>query len=146
MAVVARLCQFRPDPGRACVLTWLTTVARNKATDVLRHRRPSECLAEGNEDALLDTSRDPAAECDRRMIQVRVRAVLAGLSRRVSATSYQVLYLRRMEGRSIPEIADALDLTPEQVRFRHHRMKQKFRDLFEQTIDQRIGEENLGHL
>jgi DNA-directed RNA polymerase specialized sigma24 family protein len=59
-----------------------------------------------------------------------VRGVLAELSGRVSACSYQILHLRWIEGRPLPEIAAALGLTPAQVRFRHHRVKQKFRRLF----------------
>jgi DNA-directed RNA polymerase specialized sigma24 family protein len=76
------------------------------------------------------------------LIQVQVRTALARLAKQVSATSFQVLYLRWIEGRTFLEIADALDLMPDQVRFRHHRMKQKFRELFERLIEQNITEAN----
>ena len=35
-----------------------------------------------------------------------------------------------------------MGLTPEQVRFRLHRMKQKFRDLFERAATRRVNEES----
>jgi RNA polymerase sigma factor (sigma-70 family) len=47
----------------------------------------------------------------------------------VSARSYQVVVLRWVEGRSVSEIAASLKITPEQVRYRHHRMMEKLRSL-----------------
>jgi DNA-directed RNA polymerase specialized sigma24 family protein len=63
VSVVSHLGQFRHDLGRACLSTWLTTVARSKAVDMLRRRHPAEGWLGGIEDALLDTSPDPAANC-----------------------------------------------------------------------------------
>ncbi len=56
---------------------------------------------------------------------------LAEIQQRVSATTYQVLHLRWLEGRSVVEVAARLDLTPQQVWYRQHRAKQKFRELLE---------------
>ena len=133
LSVISHLGQFRPDPSRACLSTWLTTLARNKATDVLRRRHPAEDLLRDAADVRLDTSPDPAADCERHEMQCQVRGVLAELAARVSARSYQVLYQRRIEGRSVPEIAVALGLTPDQVRLHDHRMMQRFRALFERS-------------
>ncbi len=69
----------------------------------------------------------------------QIRAVLAELSARVSARSYQVLYQRRIEGRTVAEIALALGMTPEQVRVRDYRMRQRFRELFVRSM----GREDL---
>jgi len=138
MAIVAHLSEFRPDPGRACLSTWLTTVVRNKAADVLRCRHPAAGLRGGAEDALLDTGLDPATDCERHEMRDRVRGVLAELSARVSPTSYQVLYQRRIEGRTVSEIAVALSLTPEQVRLHDYRTMHRFRALFERSM----GREN----
>jgi hypothetical protein len=55
---------------------------------------------------------------------------LAELFGRVSECSYRILYLCWIERRPLPEIAAALGMTPAQVRFRHHRVKQKLRSLF----------------
>jgi hypothetical protein len=84
--------------------------------------------------AVLDPACDSSDEHERRGVRGLVTDVLAELSGRVSASSYQILRLRWIEGRSLPEIAAALGLTPAQVRFRHHRVKQKFRRLVVERI------------
>jgi hypothetical protein len=55
-----------------------------------------------------------------------------------------VLYQRFIDGRTSAQVADAMGITPEQVRFRVHRMKQKFRELFERssTLHRLHGENN----
>jgi RNA polymerase sigma-70 factor, ECF subfamily len=134
--VVARLSGFAHDPGRACLSTWLMTLARNKAVDVIRRRsrHAFESLGESAAIAAMDPGTDPAAEYERRRILSQVRTVLAELSSRVSPTSFQVLHLRWIEGRTTSEVAATLALTPGQVRFRTHRMKQKVRDLLERSM------------
>jgi DNA-directed RNA polymerase specialized sigma24 family protein len=64
-----------------------------------------------------------------------VRSVLVELSGQVSRTSFQVLYLRWIEGLPTAEVAAALELTPQQVRFRTHRMKLKIRRMLERSMD-----------
>ncbi len=116
MSVVAHLGKFQRDDGRAHLSTWLTTVARNKAVDMLRRRRrhPVDSLFGSVEDALFDTSPDAAADCVRHEMQDQVRRLLAELSARVSS-GLPVFYKRRIEGRTVPEIAVALNMTPKQV-------------------------------
>jgi RNA polymerase sigma-70 factor, ECF subfamily len=133
VSVVSHLGQFRRDQGRACLSTWLTTLTRNKAVDLLRRRHRAESLIGGAEDTLLDSSPDPAADCARHEMQDLVRRVLAELSAQVSEMNYQVLYQRRIEGRTVPEIAVALGLTPEQVRLHDHRMMKRIRAFFKQS-------------
>jgi RNA polymerase sigma factor (sigma-70 family) len=134
--VVARLGRFVHDPGRARLSTWLMTLARNKAVDAIRGRRRHavESLGESEAIAAMDRGTDPAAEYERHRILAQVRNVLAELSGRVSPTSFQVMHLRWIEGRTTSEVAAALALTPGQVRFRTHRMKRKVRDLLERSM------------
>ena len=112
------------------------TLARNKAVDAIRRRsrHAFESLGEGDAVAVRDPGPDPADAYERSRTQGQVRSVLAELSSRVSPTSFQVLYLRWIEGRTTSEVADALELTPDQVRFRAHRMKRKVRDLLERSM------------
>jgi RNA polymerase sigma-70 factor (ECF subfamily) len=133
--LVGHLAQLSYDPRRGRLSTWLMTVARNKAVDrIRRNRQTLTGLGEGVM-ALADPRPDPADAYDRLWTQARVRAALEELSGQVTKRSYQVLYLRWIEGRTIAEIGEVLGLTPEQVSFRHHRMKSKFRELFQQTLD-----------
>ncbi len=135
--IVGSLRNFEFDPDRGGLCTWMMTVARNKAVDSIRrrNRHVSENLSEGEANSVLDPRPDPAYEFERRSVQAQVQLALAELSGQVSAMSYSVIYLRWIEGRTTAEIAATLELTPDQVRFRAHRMKRKFRDVFQRSID-----------
>ena len=128
---VARLGHLSYDPGDGRLWAWLKTVARNHAVDTIRRRRHVWVGLDGDKIAVEDPGSEPAAECERRWTQGLVRGVLAELSEQLSMTSFAVLYQRGIEGRTSAEVAEALGLTPEQVRFRYHRVKRKFRDLIE---------------
>jgi RNA polymerase sigma factor (sigma-70 family) len=142
--VVAGLGRFHHDPSRGLLSTWLMTLARHKAADLNRRRsrHPAERLAEDDAHAPLDPGLDPAAEYERRRTQDQVRRVLADLSGQVSQLSFQVLYLRWIEGWPTTEVADALDLSPRQVRFRTSRMKRKFRELFQRSNERDSRDED----
>ena len=130
--LVRALRSFHYDPWRGRFSSWLYSLVRSKAVDLIRrrNRRPAGSLPDSAADALADPGTDPAAAWDRRSLQEAVRRTLAELRRRVPARSYRVLHMRWMEGRSVAEIAAALGLSAQQVRFRHHRMKHKFQVLF----------------
>ncbi len=134
--VVAGLRHFTHDPARACLSTWLMTLARNKAVDAIRRQSRHVCERLGEDEAmeLTDPGPDPAVAYERSRIRGQVHNALAELSTLVSPTSFQVLYLRWIEGRTTSEVAHALNLTCEQVRFRTHRMKRRIRDLLERSM------------
>ena len=135
--VVANLGHFRQDATRGRLSTWMMTLARNKAVDSFRrrNRHVSEILEDNEVSAPLDPRSGPAAEYERRQTLAQVQRILLELSGEVSQTSFQVLYQRWIEGRPTAEVAAALELTPDQVRFRTHRMKQKLRELLERDVD-----------
>jgi RNA polymerase sigma factor (sigma-70 family) len=135
MAVVTRLGHLRFEPRRGCLSAWLMTVARSRTVDWIRRRRHIWVGLDEDNVPVAARGPEPSAECERRSTQALVRSVLAELSGQVSASSFSVFYQRGIEGRTNAEIADTLGLTPEQVRFRYHRMKRKFRDLFEGSAD-----------
>jgi RNA polymerase sigma factor (sigma-70 family) len=135
--VVTHLADLRYDPGRGRLSTWLLTVARNRALNMLRRRRRLSLALIEDGAFLVDPGPGPLAACECLSRKARVNSVLTELSGQVSELNFQVLYQRFIEGRTSAEVADALGLRPEQVRFRLHRMKQKFRDLFEQPAPPR---------
>ena len=63
--------------------------------------------------------------------QAFVHRALAAVSQVVSDCSYRVLLLRSIDELDVSEVAAALGLTPEQVRYRHCRAKRELRRLVE---------------
>ena len=132
--LISHLADRRHDSRRGRLSTWLMTVARNKAVDTIRRQR---YCARPLEDAtmIVDPSSDPPTAYALASTEAQMRSVLTELSAQVPALNFQVFYQRTVEGRSGAEVADALGLKPNQVRFRLHRTRRKFRDLFEQSAD-----------
>ena len=134
MSIVAHLGKFQCDDGRARLSTWPTTVARNKAVDILRRRRRDRAdgLFGSVEDALFDTSPDAAADCARTRCRTRFAACWPNCPRGLGAELPGVLHApdRRSDG---PGDRRCPDMTPKQVRLRDHRMLLTFRALFERS-------------
>ncbi|MHB1560813.1 MAG: RNA polymerase sigma factor [Isosphaeraceae bacterium] len=123
-----------PRELRAAALTsWLLTVARNRAIDAMRRQRLAPAGLDDRANDLVDNGPGPTEVLDRRATRSHLERVLAELAARGPEVSYQVFYLRTIEGRPGDEVAEALGLTPEQVRFRLHRMTQKFRELLDRS-------------
>ena len=56
-----------------------------------------------------------------------LQTLLAELCSEVSDLNFRLLKMRFVEDRAVPEVAAALNLTPEQVRVRQHRLLKKLR-------------------
>jgi RNA polymerase sigma factor (sigma-70 family) len=132
--VVAHLAALPYDRSRGRLSTWLLTVARNRSVDMLRRRRRLFTGLVEALDALVDPCPGPIAAYECHSTRARVKCVLAELSAEASKLNYQVFHQRMIDNRPCAEVAAKLGLTPEQVRFRLHRMKRKFRDLFDRSI------------
>ena len=137
--IVAGLGHFVCDPARASVRTWIITLAHHKAVDVVRRRarHPHQSLSPELASSLPDHDGDPAL-CHERLRTVGyVHRMLDALAGQVSDRSYQVLVLRSIEERPVPDVAARLGITSEQVRFRHCRAKRELRRLVEATLEDR---------
>ena len=132
--LLRRLPRFEHDHARGRFSSWLYSVVRNKAHDLLRTRlrRPASPLAEAPAVASNESTPDRAAQLEEE--RSVVRDALSRLRERSSEQSYQVLQLRFVEGLCVREVADALGLSPEQVWVREHRMKRKLRDLLVESV------------
>ncbi len=89
---------------------WLSAIARNRAVDCLRRRRPTETLADGWPDAHNPSSSDVA----------EARQVLAAI-RALPDAYRETLIMRLCEGMSGNEIAAVTGLEPGSVRVNLHR-------------------------
>lgn len=83
--------------GRGSLGAWLMVVARNRAIDALRRRKPSDSV----EDVVLAANTNLASEAERNTIMDKVRIVLNGLP----ADQQKSLELAFFEGLSHSEIA-----------------------------------------
>ena len=143
--VVEELPNFDYDPHRGRFRSWLYALVRNKAMDRVRRRarHPVGSLHDAQATGLRDASdqADPTAALEQRWNQELVRTVLGELQKVSSETSYQVFYLRSIEERSVAEVAQAMDLTPAQVRARHHRLRRRFRTMLDLFAGRDLGGE-----
>jgi RNA polymerase sigma-70 factor (ECF subfamily) len=109
--------------GRGSVKTWLGSIVRNRAIDIVRGRRESD----HDDDAILGSLRDPApglaeqvaALMDRRSVRVAV----AGLP----SDQRAAIVMAYFEGRSHSEIAEATGLplgtVKSRIRLAMHRLR-----------------------
>jgi RNA polymerase sigma-70 factor, ECF subfamily len=113
------------DPSRASLLTWMMTIARSRAIDERRRRRPEpvepEVLAETLE-------RSEAAETDELIERWRV----AGLLSRIPREEATLLRLRFYEGLAQPEIAERTGMKLGTVKSRMVSALARLRDLIEE--------------
>ena len=84
--------------GRGSLGAWLVVVARNRAIDALRRRRPTDSV----EDVVLTSSTDLAAEAERNTLMEKVRAYMGQLPPE-QRKSVEMAYF---EGLSHSEIAE----------------------------------------
>lgn len=86
------------DAGRGNLVPWLAVIARNRAVDVLRKRRPQTEISE----TLVSVEPDLAGEADRGRTVERVRAVL----KEMPAPQRSALEMAYFEGYSHSEISE----------------------------------------
>lgn len=110
---------------------WVRTVARNKAADIARRRtrKPEVGFDDGSGEAVPERGGGSATPLDTGETVSLVWESLLALDAEVTPTSYVVFFLRTIEEWSVPEVAEMLGMTPEQVRFRTHRVKARFAEL-----------------
>jgi RNA polymerase sigma-70 factor, ECF subfamily len=85
------------DASRGNLAPWLAVIARNRAIDMLRQRRPESDF----EDVVISVEPDLAGEAERAIAMGKVRGVLSGMA----ASQRQALEMAYFEGLSHSEIA-----------------------------------------
>lgn len=128
--VSQRLTAFRRAENRPGLRAWLYTIVRSKATNMFRRtkRQPAGVGGDDNPYAEPADSRPgPADRYEWNWQAALVQTLLEELKAEVSELNYAVVHRRLVEGQEIGEVAAALSITPEQVRYRQHRMLKKLR-------------------
>jgi RNA polymerase sigma-70 factor, ECF subfamily len=85
------------DASRGSLAPWLAVIARNRAVDTLRKRRPQDDIS----DVTLSVQPDMAAEADRSRVSEKVRSVLKDMP----APQRSALEMAYFEGYSHSEIS-----------------------------------------
>jgi len=136
MDLVRNLPDFDFDQTRGKLTSWLFTVVRNKATDMVRRqaRRPAEPITTALDHPDRDTE-DPSDSLARKASIDSVRTALNELKSRTSDENYQLLHMRHVEGRDVADVAEALGISPSQVWAREHRLKGKLRKMLAGQVE-----------
>jgi RNA polymerase sigma-70 factor (ECF subfamily) len=131
-----RLNDFR---GESSLSTWLSRIAMNEALGRLRRQRPSveiSSLPQGMLEAqiiqfpLASAADDP----EKSMAQREIQHVVEGAIDELPDPFRLVFITRVVEGMTIEETAEILDLKPETVKTRLHRARAMLRDNVEKKI------------
>ena len=125
---------YRAGEGRFCC--WVLSVIRNRVIDFVRsERRERPSLFPDLERVTCCRELDPVRAYERDENRELVRRVLGRLQVQVSTVNYQIVHLRWIEGQTVSEVAARLELTPEQVRYRHYRVKKRLRALLQSQAE-----------
>lgn len=129
--VIRRLPEFHWDRNRGGLRTWLYLLVRSQAIDHIRAKGRRAVVSNGvsllDEREPLDLASNPADAVEKQWRHELVQTVLEEIRASSSPANYDVIRLRFVEGKSVDEVAAALDMTREQVWDRQHRMLQKIR-------------------
>jgi RNA polymerase sigma factor (sigma-70 family) len=120
------------------VLAWLMRTARNRAVDQLRrteHEQPATTTPDLIDVSALtsvapDRAGSPAREAEANEAAALLWTIAAGLDER----TFSVLDLTVRHGLNGPELAEALDTTPENAKVLVHQMREHVRSLFHATM------------
>ena len=85
------------DASRGSLAPWLAVIARNRAIDMLRKRRPESDI----EEVVISVEPDLAGDAEREIVMTKVRGVLSGMA----ASQRMALEMAYFEGLSHSEIA-----------------------------------------
>lgn len=144
-AVATKLTEFERPEDRPGLRAWLYAVVRSKATDLIRRSMRRQAVAleavqeKGGEP--VSEEMDPAEIAYQRWEAAMVNTALAELKQRISEENYRILHLRMIEGQSEAEVAEAMGLTVEQVRYRKHRAQKKLGAILAVYTGEQFGED-----
>lgn len=129
--LIRSLPHFKLDSPRGRFDSWLYTIVRSKATDILRRqdRRPTTDLSPAVMACVTTSEADPSEILARQSDCDLVQRAMKRLQETASESSYRVLHLRYFAGWNVQQVAESLGFSREQVWVREHRMKRKLRDL-----------------
>lgn len=125
LAVYRNLGKFE---RRASFRTWLIRIAVHTA---LARARRAKIAPEVHDERAFDGFADPAPSADRLADASQAREVLEAEIDRLPPAFRLVFVLREVEGLDPADVSDMLGVSPETVRTRHHRARERLRTALE---------------
>ena len=135
--LIKRLKTFDYDPAVGHFSSWLYKVVRSVTAGYFRNEYRNDKTEQRSLMSTLSRSSadDPAQMMDEMEAQARVDAMLLTIRRNVSRPNYDLLYMRWVQQRSVEDVAEALDLSHQQVWYREHRARKKLRGVLSDRAD-----------
>ena len=131
--------------GQSSLSTWLTRIAINEALGRKRQAGRRAAFLEQNAVAVLDTYReklmgspDPTPEAD--MLRKELAKALEHAVAQLPDLFRTVFVLRQIEGLSVAETADLLEIAEETVKTRFHRARLRLQRLLDPELKSALGE------
>jgi RNA polymerase sigma-70 factor (ECF subfamily) len=119
-AVARAMPDFRYDPERGSFKGWLFAIANAKTSDLLRMHRPHR-LSTVEALSVADAAPDPAAAWENAWRHQHMRHGLERARARVSTRNYRA-FAMLLDGCSVGEVCEALDMNHNQVYKAKHRV------------------------
>jgi RNA polymerase sigma-70 factor (ECF subfamily) len=127
---------FRGDSSLA---TWLSRITMNEALGRLRVRRPmadlAACEAQGPEAEIIQFPHSARSDPEKAMAQRQLLQLVEQATDRLPEVYRTVFIMRVIEGMSVEETAEFLEIRPETVKTRLHRARRLVRE----QLDEQIG-------
>lgn len=137
--------------GRSSLSTWLYRIASNEALMLVRKQRPEITLSDTTPEDEADGDYDPLEFTDwcclpeEEFVSAEAKAAMDHAVQRLPGTLRIVFLLRDIEGLSIQETSQALDLTETAVKTRLLRARLRLRDDLSGYYSERLGKRNKTH-
>lgn len=128
----AQLGDFR---GESSLATWLSRIVINEALGRLRKRRRTVAMPQSLQAEIIKFPLNPSDDPERTMAQRQILELVERVTDRLPDVYRTVFVARVIEGLSIDETAELLDVRPETVKTRLHRA----RALVRKALDDQIG-------
>ena len=135
-AYLRAFAAIRTFEGRSSLSTWLTRIAVNEALGRLRAAKRRRAALDGASVTILDDYRDKLMQGsmsgsapDRMQARAELRRLMEEAIARLPEPFRLVFVLREIEGLSVDEVAETLDLVPATVKTRHLRARRRLQEM-----------------
>jgi RNA polymerase sigma factor (sigma-70 family) len=145
MEIARNLTDFEHPAGRPGLRSWLYTLVRSKACDLVyrqtRQRIDSTEKSRQSGREPIDEGPQPSERIEGEWQQAVMQTLLAELKPEISPANWRLLQMRFTDGCKVAEVAAELGLSPEEIRYRQFRLLKKLRKRAAALIGQPLDDD-----